>query len=340
MQGATPVFSPIRTTRSGAQFSPNELDPPTLNGVTFRVIHTNISLDRLLQEALVATDRRAADLDAGGEVGKNRLGEVTAPGNGDAGLGAESGAGSSSIREEEMGGGGKTTAKREIALPNPVLSCSTPAGAGSEVGEVQMRHECLGGSEGEGRPWRRRGVVAVSLFRNQEGTNGGRVGWQIPRDPHARIRICPIALAHARVIREPRFQHGAFNPEPLLIRSVWCTCTFHLFLITLWPLRRTCRSRAHLPSTRPVASLSIPPGVALRGAASSSDFVFFVLRLEGRRKNSDAKTLELLPVPPIRWLYKYWKTLNLFDTHSTLGHTRTQLSQRRPRVPAQDVLGK
>jgi hypothetical protein len=33
------------------------------------VIHTNISLDRLLQEALVATDRRAADLDAGGEVG-------------------------------------------------------------------------------------------------------------------------------------------------------------------------------------------------------------------------------------------------------------------------------
>ncbi|KAJ7821626.1 hypothetical protein B0H14DRAFT_3875864 [Mycena olivaceomarginata] len=69
MQGATPAFSPIRTTRSGAQFSPNELDSLTLNGVTFGVIHTNISLDRLLQEALVATDRRAADLDAGGEVG-------------------------------------------------------------------------------------------------------------------------------------------------------------------------------------------------------------------------------------------------------------------------------
>jgi hypothetical protein len=86
MQGATPVFSPIHTTRSGAQFSPNALDLLTLNGVTFEVIHTNISLDRLLQEALVATDRRAADLDAGGEVGKNRLGEVTAPGNGDAGL--------------------------------------------------------------------------------------------------------------------------------------------------------------------------------------------------------------------------------------------------------------
>ncbi|KAJ7810436.1 hypothetical protein B0H14DRAFT_2607382 [Mycena olivaceomarginata] len=76
MQGATPVFSPIRTTRSGAQFSPNALDLLTLNGVTFGVIHTNISLDRLLQEALVVTDRRAADLDAGGEVGKNRLGEV------------------------------------------------------------------------------------------------------------------------------------------------------------------------------------------------------------------------------------------------------------------------
>ncbi|KAJ7315635.1 hypothetical protein DFH08DRAFT_971981 [Mycena albidolilacea] len=181
MQGATPVFSPIRTTRSGAQFSPNELDPLTLNGVTFGVIHTNISLDRLLQEALVATDRHAADLDAGGEL-----------------TGAESGAGSSSIREvsvarflfvllvlrvcgmvygaglanvefvmellassrigrhasatlsspalaffhyrpthaartgteDEIGGGGKTTAKREIALPNPVLSFSTPAGAG------------------------------------------------------------------------------------------------------------------------------------------------------------------------------------------------------------------
>jgi hypothetical protein len=182
----------------------------------------------------------------------------------------------------------------------------------------------------------------VSLFRNQEGTNGGRVGWRIPRDPHARIRICPIALAHARVIREPRFRHGAFNPEALLIRSGWCTCTFHLFLIALWPLRRTCRMsrtlffghpsseassslalkmttflgreflfwemlfrfsfflsslsklarggilcdigpRAHLPSTRPAGSLSIPPGVALRGAAYSSDFVFFVLRLEGRR---------------------------------------------------------
>jgi hypothetical protein len=41
--------------------------------------------------------------------------------------------------------------------------------------------------------------------------------------------------------------------------------------------------RAHLPSTRPAGSLSIPPGVALRGAAYSSDFVFFVLRLEGRR---------------------------------------------------------
>ncbi|KAJ7856944.1 hypothetical protein B0H14DRAFT_2507528 [Mycena olivaceomarginata] len=69
MQGATPAFSPIRTTRSGAQFSPNELDSLTLNGVTSGAIHTNISLDQLLQEALVATDRRAADLDAGGEVG-------------------------------------------------------------------------------------------------------------------------------------------------------------------------------------------------------------------------------------------------------------------------------
>jgi hypothetical protein len=65
MQGASPAFFPICTTRNGAQFSPNELDSLTLNGVTFGVIHINISLDRLIQEALVATDRRAADLDAG-----------------------------------------------------------------------------------------------------------------------------------------------------------------------------------------------------------------------------------------------------------------------------------
>ncbi|KAJ7717936.1 hypothetical protein B0H14DRAFT_3631056 [Mycena olivaceomarginata] len=35
MQGATSAYSPIRATRSGAQFSPNELDSLTLNGVMF-----------------------------------------------------------------------------------------------------------------------------------------------------------------------------------------------------------------------------------------------------------------------------------------------------------------
>ncbi|KAJ7900457.1 hypothetical protein B0H13DRAFT_2336660 [Mycena leptocephala] len=75
MQGATPAFSPIRTTRSGVQFSPNELDSLTVNGIKFGVIRTNVSLDRLLREALVATDGRAADLDAGAAVGDEDMDE-------------------------------------------------------------------------------------------------------------------------------------------------------------------------------------------------------------------------------------------------------------------------
>ncbi|KAJ7315189.1 hypothetical protein DFH08DRAFT_820790 [Mycena albidolilacea] len=61
-----------------------------------------------------------------------------------------------------------------------------------------------------------------------------------------------------------------------------------IFLLFVEPVETLTRGgilcdigpRAHLPSTRPAGSLSIPPGVVLRGAAYSSDFVFFVLRLE------------------------------------------------------------
>ncbi|KAJ7937876.1 hypothetical protein B0H13DRAFT_2302351 [Mycena leptocephala] len=52
-----------RTTRSGAQFSPYELDGLTFCGRQFEVVQTNVSLDALFQQSVSAADKREAALD-------------------------------------------------------------------------------------------------------------------------------------------------------------------------------------------------------------------------------------------------------------------------------------
>ncbi|KAJ7169284.1 hypothetical protein C8R43DRAFT_1121165 [Mycena crocata] len=57
-----------RATRSGAQFSPYELDGIRINGRRCEIVCTAVSLDAVLAEAIAAADRREAQLDAEGDV--------------------------------------------------------------------------------------------------------------------------------------------------------------------------------------------------------------------------------------------------------------------------------
>jgi hypothetical protein len=114
--------------------------------------------------------------------------------------------------------------------------------ARSEVGDVRMRHEAKAKSVAK-----KRGSRSVALPPSQSG--GDEWGKSEMADSESarparvqggrRIRICHIALAHARVIREPRFRRGAFNPEAEE-RVVY----LHLPFISdrlAQPLGRTCR---------------------------------------------------------------------------------------------------
>ncbi|KAJ7716374.1 hypothetical protein B0H16DRAFT_1741301 [Mycena metata] len=65
--GPSHSASAARKTRSGAQFSPYELDSVKINGQDFGVIRTSISLDSLLREAMIAADERAAAFESQSE---------------------------------------------------------------------------------------------------------------------------------------------------------------------------------------------------------------------------------------------------------------------------------